>query len=184
MTRVPSGGAPSSSHAEASSDGAFFVTPVEIAVEVCLKSLRHGGTIFVCGNGGSAAMASHFAAELLVKYTRWRPAIPCLNLAADTGVLTACANDFSHAYVFARQLEGLARAGDVLIPLSTSGSSANILRAREHAERFAIEILECGAKRPEETTAQCQERHLKWLHHIAAELEDAYLLQNPPVPRP
>lgn len=171
-TRRRGGSVCSSGPGERPSGGDSCAIPVSTAVEVCREAIAKGGTIFVCGNGGSAAMASHFAAELVVRYAVGRRPLPCVNLAADVGILTACANDLGYFMVFARQLDALGRAGDVLIVLSTSGSSENILEVLTLAEARAIEVLDPGSKEAGESTAQCQERHLKWLHGVAAGLED------------
>jgi D-sedoheptulose 7-phosphate isomerase len=95
--------------------------------------LRDGHTLYTCGNGGSAADAQHIACELAGKFYLHRPGLPALSLTVNTSVLTAIGNDFSYDEVFSRQLEGLARPGDVLVALTTSGGSANVLRAVEWA---------------------------------------------------
>lgn len=154
------------------------VTPAKTAVEACSHSIARGGVVFICGNGGSAAMASHFAAELVVRYEKNRRALPCINLAADVGLISACANDLGYASVFARQLHALGRAGDMLITLSTSGKSENVIEAAAYADRIAMGILDPGPRVGEESTAQCQERHLKWLHEVAKGLEDWGLLHT------
>ena len=144
-----------------------------IAAQQCLEALQAGGKILICGNGGSAAMASHFAAELIVRFAKNRVALPCISLTADQAVLTACANDFGYEHVFARQIEALGQQGDVLIALSTSGRSRNVLRAIAEAHRLGMVVLE--PERPElQTTAERQETHLRWLHELAEQIEDAY----------
>jgi D-sedoheptulose 7-phosphate isomerase len=97
--------------------------------EICLKSLRDGGKILFFGNGGSAADAQHLATEIVVRYKINRRALPAIALTTDTSILTATANDFSFDDVFSRQIEALARPGDVVIGISTSGKSTNILKA-------------------------------------------------------
>src|SRR2546421_3754247 len=91
---------------------------------------RHG-TLFFCGNGGSAADAQHLATEYVVRYQRTRRAYPAIALTTDTSLLTAAGNDFGFEHIFARQIEALAKAGDLLIIHSTSGASPNVLRAAE-----------------------------------------------------
>jgi D-sedoheptulose 7-phosphate isomerase len=109
----------------------------EIA-DVAIKSLKSGGTIFWCGNGGSAADSQHLAAELIGRYKHDRKAISSMALTTDTSILTAISNDFGFERVFSRQLEGLARKGDLLIALSTSGSSNSILNVLDKAKECNI----------------------------------------------
>ena len=99
----------------------------EIA-EICTAALRNGHKIIFCGNGGSAAQSQHLAAELVGRYKLDRPALAALALTVDSSNITAIANDYGYNEIFSRQLEGVGRAGDVLIGLSTSGNSPNVLR--------------------------------------------------------
>jgi D-sedoheptulose 7-phosphate isomerase len=101
---------------------------------ILMNAATNGHTIFFCGNGGSAAESQHLAAELVVRYRRNRRGVSSLALTTDSSVLTACANDFDFEDVYARQVAALGRPGDVLICLSTSGTSANIRRAAEAAQ--------------------------------------------------
>ena len=98
------------------------------------KALKNGRKILLCGNGGSAADAQHIAAELVGCYEKQRRSWPALALTTDTSALTAVSNDLGYEQVFARQVAGLAQAGDVLIAISTSGKSKNVLRAAEHLQ--------------------------------------------------
>jgi len=102
------------------------------------KSLRNGGTIFWCGNGGSAADSQHFAAELIGRYKQERKALSSLALTTDSSILTAISNDFGFEQVFSRQLEGLAHPGDILIAITTSGSSKSILEVIEKAKTLNV----------------------------------------------
>ncbi|MDX9741453.1 MAG: D-sedoheptulose 7-phosphate isomerase [Gammaproteobacteria bacterium] len=106
---------------------------IERAAARIVDCLRHGNTVYWCGNGGSAADAQHFAAELIGRFERERRAMASVALTADTSVLTSIGNDYGFADVFRRQVEGLVRKGDVLVGISTSGSSANVLRAVDQA---------------------------------------------------
>jgi len=101
-----------------------------------------GGKILICGNGGSAADSSHMAAEMIVRLTsqRNRESLPALALTADSSILTAAANDFGFEHVFARQIQGLARRGDILLIISTSGNSQNLIRAVETARQKGMLI--------------------------------------------
>lgn len=106
--------------------------------EVISKALAQNNTIFWCGNGGSAAESSHLAVELIGRFKNARRSLPSLSLNSDTSAITCIANDFGYDQIFARQLEGLGRKGDVLITLSTSGKSENILKVLEKAKMMGI----------------------------------------------
>jgi D-sedoheptulose 7-phosphate isomerase len=101
-------------------------------------ALKNENTIFWCGNGGSAAESSHLAVELIGRFKNNRRALPSLSLNADTSAITCIANDFGYEEIFARQLEGLGKKGDVLIVLSSSGKSENILRVLRKAKEMSI----------------------------------------------
>jgi D-sedoheptulose 7-phosphate isomerase len=161
------------------------VGPTVAATEAMLASLRAGGKILVCGNGGSAADAQHFAAELVGRFERDRRALASLALTTDTSVLTAVANDSAYARVFARQVEGLGRRGDVLIGISTSGGSANVLAAlaaAKDAGLTTVALTGCdggavGAAAdihvnvPSRSTARVQEVHRTLLHAMCELIE-------------
>ena len=102
------------------------------------KALEQGKTIFWCGNGGSAAESSHLAVELIGRFKNNRRPLPSISLNSDTSAITCIANDFGYDEIFARQLEGLAKEGDVLVVLSTSGKSENILRALRKAKELGV----------------------------------------------
>jgi len=116
------------------------------AVEMVRATVRRGGTLFFCGNGGSAADAQHLATEYVVRYTRDRRAYPAVALTTDTSLLTAAGNDLGFDEIFARQVEALARPGDLLIVHTTSGNSANLLRAAEAARKKGIDVLAFSAR--------------------------------------
>jgi D-sedoheptulose 7-phosphate isomerase len=111
------------------------VAPVVDAAGAITAALKQGGTVFVFGNGGSAADAQHFAAELVGRYEKERRAWPAVALTTDTSALTAIGNDYGFDRVFARQIEALGKAGDIAIGISTSGQSPNVLRGLEAANR-------------------------------------------------
>lgn len=108
---------------------------------IAQETLRAGGTLLFCGNGGSAADAQHLAAEYVVRFCRDRQALAAVALTTDTSVLTACANDLGYSEVFARQVEALGRPGDLLVVHSTSGESANLVRAAETARAAGIRTV-------------------------------------------
>jgi D-sedoheptulose 7-phosphate isomerase len=146
------------------------------AAERIAASIRAGGKILVCGNGGSAADAQHFATEFVGTLTldHVRPSIPAIALTTDTSLLTAVANDFGFEHVFERQVEALGSRGDVLVAISTSGNSANVVRAAERARSTALTVLALTGEHggalaavanltvrvPSRETAHIQECHL------------------------
>jgi phosphoheptose isomerase len=106
-----------------------------------VSCLRYGNRIFLCGNGGSAADAQHIAAEMVCRFESNRRALPAIALTTDTSTLTAISNDFGYERVFARQVEALARPGDLLIGISTSGNSGNVIAAVEQANEMGVVTL-------------------------------------------
>ncbi|MEJ2157977.1 MAG: D-sedoheptulose 7-phosphate isomerase [Desulfobacteraceae bacterium] len=158
---------------------------VQKAGELLANGLQRGGKVLVCGNGGSAADAQHFAAELIGRFETERPPWPAIALSTDTSILTAVGNDYGYAQVFSRQVEGLGQPGDVLIGISTSGKSANIshaVTAARDRRMQTIGLLGCdgGALRsevdhaivvPEVSTARVQEAHIFILHFWAGFIE-------------
>ncbi len=109
--------------------------------DICEKALRDGNKIMFCGNGGSAADCQHLAAELVGKLNFDRPALAAISLTVNTSVLTAIGNDYGYEYVFSRQIQALGRRGDVLIAISTSGNSQNILKAIEVAKSQGLVVI-------------------------------------------
>lgn len=154
------------------------VPEVERAAEVILAAVRGGGKILVCGNGGSAADAQHFAAEFLCRYKNDRRPLAAVALTVDTSALTAIANDYGFEYVFARQVEALGAHGDVLVAITTSGKSPNVLRAMDAAKKKELKIValtgarggaldglaDVAIKIPSEETARVQEMHELVIH--------------------
>ena len=155
------------------------------ALEMVQSTVTRGGTLFFCGNGGSAADAQHMATEYVVRYMRNRRAYPAIALTTDTSLLTAAGNDIGFENVFARQVEALAKAGDLLIIHSTSGNSPNVLRAAEAARAKNVQVLafsarDGGALRaladhnviiPTSRTDRAQELHLCIEHVICDAVE-------------
>jgi D-sedoheptulose 7-phosphate isomerase len=116
------------------------------ALALVRDTVKKGGTLYFCGNGGSAADAQHIATEYVVRYMRNRRAYPAIALTTDTSLLTAAGNDLGFDEVFARQVEALAKPGDLLVIHTTSGNSANLLRAAEAAKAKGVPILALSAK--------------------------------------
>lgn len=113
---------------------------------IVIKSLRKGGALLVCGNGGSAADAQHIAGELVGRFLKERGPLRCIALSTDTSVLTAIGNDYGYDEVFARQVAAHGRKGDVLLAISTSGNSPNILKAVEKAKRLKMKVIALSGK--------------------------------------
>ena len=157
------------------------------AASLMRRTLDGGGTLFFCGNGGSAADAQHMATEYVVRYMRTRRALAAIALTTDTSLLTAAGNDFGFEEIFARQVEALVRPGDLLVIHSTSGNSPNILRAADAARAKGVAVLSLtardgGALRersditlivPTDRTDRAQEIHLCVQHLICEVIEEA-----------
>jgi D-sedoheptulose 7-phosphate isomerase len=158
---------------------------VEAAIEALVKALTARKPVLICGNGGSAADAQHIAAELIGRYERERVAAPVLALAGDAATITALANDYGYDKVFARQVEAFGQAGGVLMGLTTSGRSPNVLRAFEAARGRGMTTIaltgEGGGEiaplsdillaAPSRVTARVQELHICIYHYICGAVE-------------
>jgi D-sedoheptulose 7-phosphate isomerase len=156
------------------------------AVALVRETLAGGGTLFFCGNGGSAADAQHIATEYVVRYMRNRRALPAIALTTDTSLLTAAGNDLGFDEIFARQIEALVGAGDLLVIHSTSGTSPNVLRAAEAARANKARVLALTARGggplrdladlaivvPTDRTDRAQELHL-FIQHVICEMVEA-----------
>jgi len=160
------------------------VASVVAAAQAIIASLKAGGSVLVFGNGGSAADAQHFAAELVGRYERERKAWPAIALTTDTSALTAIGNDYGFDRVFARQIEALGKTGDVAIGITTSGTSPNVLRALEVANERGLmtvaltgrggeagKIARVHVGVDEQRTARIQEVHATLLHAICELVE-------------
>ncbi len=157
------------------------------------ESLRAGNKLLVCGNGGSAADASHFATEFVVRFMKDRPAYPAICLAADGGLLTAAGNDYGFDEVFARQVEAFGLPGDVLICLTTSGKSRNVKRALQEAKARQLKTItflgrdggstvgmaDIDLLVRSDSTARIQEAH-QLLLHVLCEISETRLSGNTP----
>jgi D-sedoheptulose 7-phosphate isomerase len=155
------------------------------------KVLEEGGVIYLCGNGGSAAEAQHFAAEFMGRFLMERPGLPAAALTCDTSILTALGNDYGFEDVFARQIRTLGRSGDLLWALSTSGTSPNVLKALAAARENGLRTLfMCGPKindplaaevilpAPGASTPRIQEMHL-FMGHLLCQLAETILFAGP-----
>ena len=159
----------------------LLARPISDAVHAVLGCLTAGGKVLACGNGGSASDAQHFAAEFVGRFERERPGLAAIALTTDTSILTAIGNDYDFSQVFSKQVQALGQPGDVLIAMSTSGNSANVLAAVQaaHAKEMTVIALtgRGGGKLkemlaetdvhicvPHERTARIQEVHILALH--------------------
>jgi len=158
---------------------------VSRAVDLIEQCLHAGNKLLVCGNGGSATDASHFATELVVRFAKDRRALPAISLSSDNGILTATGNDYGFNEIFARQVAALGAPGDVLICLTTSGKSKNLIRALEEAKARKLKtiaflgrdggptlgIADVDLLIKSESTARVQEAHHLLLHVLCEIIE-------------
>jgi D-sedoheptulose 7-phosphate isomerase len=173
------------SAATAERAAAELPSAVAAAAALVAETLRRGGKVLACGNGGSAADAQHMAAELVGRFVRERDPLPAIALTTDSSIVTALANDYGVEAVFERQLRGLGAAGDVLIALSTSGNSQNVIAAVRAARERGIRTIaltgadggalagecEIALRAPASATARVQEVHIALIHAICAAVD-------------
>ena len=173
-------------HLEVANRTSSLASVIRETGELLIQTIRSGSKVFICGNGGSAADAQHFAAELTGRFERERRALPAVALTTDTSALTAIGNDYGFDFIFSRQLEALARPGDLLVAISTSGNSRNVLKAVSYAKENQISTIgllgrDGGQLAPEvnlslvvptDRTARIQEMHIL-IVHIWCEMLDA-----------
>jgi len=169
---------------------AVLAQPLACAVAAMVETLRRGGKVLACGNGGSAADAQHFSAELINRFERERPALPAVALTTDSSTLTSIANDYAWEQVFSKQVLALGQPGDCLLAISTSGNSPNVVAAIEaaHARKMRVVALTgrdggrmaavLGAQGievrvPAERTARIQEVHLLAIHCLCDGIDSA-----------
>ena len=159
----------------------LLAAPIAEAVETMVHSLMSNGKIMACGNGGSAADSQHFASELLNRFEKERPGLAAVALTTDTSTLTSIANDYDFAHVFSKQIRALGQPGDVLLAISTSGTSPNVIEAIAAAHEREMRVVALTGKSggrvagllrkddthlcvPADRTARIQEVHLLVLH--------------------
>lgn len=158
---------------------------IEKAALLMVKCLKEGGKVLTCGNGGSAADAQHLSAELSGRFEVDRPGLAAMALTTNASALTAIANDYDYSQVFSRQITGFMKKGDVLVAITTSGNSANVIKAVEEARKHGGVVIgwtgEAGGKLkdicdvclrvPHKRTSRIQEGHLAILHALCAVIE-------------
>ena len=163
----------------------LIIEQIESAAKICIDGLENNGKIILFGNGGSAADAQHIAAELVGRYKMDRKGIPAIALTTDTSAITAISNDFGYEYVFERQVEALANKGDVLIGISTSGRSSNVINGLKMASKIGCrsigfsgsdggemnQICDTNLVVPSEDTPRIQEMHIVIGHIICHLIE-------------
>jgi D-sedoheptulose 7-phosphate isomerase len=172
--------------------------PIADAVQALMACITSGGKVLACGNGGSAADAQHFAAEFVGRFERERPELAAIALTTDSSIITALANDYDFNVIFSRQVRALGQPGDVLLAISTSGNSANVLAAIEAAHQREMVVIGLSGRGggkmsqtlrdtdvhicvPHERTARIQEVHILALHCIC-DAVDAQLLGDQETP--
>lgn len=174
----------------AAKQAALAIMPEAIvrAAQIMISALQQGNKILCCGNGGSAADAQHFAAELLNRFERDRKSLAAIAITTDSSTLTSIANDYDYHQIFSKQIEGLGKPGDVLFAISTSGQSENIVRAIQMAHENKMTVVALTGKNggkipayltsedselrvPSETTARVQEVHILVIHCLCDLIE-------------
>ena len=174
---------------------AQMLAPIAAAIQAIVDCLRAEGKLMACGNGGSAADSQHFAAELLNRFEREREPLAAIALTTDTSTLTSIANDYSYEEVFSKQVKALGRRGDILLAISTSGNSPNVMEAIRVAHAKGVRVIALTGKKggkmaaqlaaddihlcvPSDSTARIQEVHLLTLHCLCDGI-DALMLGDP-----
>ena len=152
--------------------------PIAQAVQAILACVTSGGKVLACGNGGSAADSQHFAAELVGRFERERPGLPAIALTTDTSALTAIANDYDYDRVFSKQVEALGNAGDVLLAISTSGNSKNIVEAMKAAQARNLVVIALTGRDGGAMGKLCGPRdfHLNVAHPRTMRIQEIHLL--------
>jgi D-sedoheptulose 7-phosphate isomerase len=168
----------------------LLAQPISQAIELMFNALSNGNKILACGNGGSAGDAQHFAAELVGRFERERFPLPAISLTTDTSIITAVGNDYSFNEIFSKQVQAFGQAGDILLAISTSGNSGNVLAAVEAALEREMRVVALTGKDggkvaqmltdadvhinvPHSRTARIQEVHLVAIHSICDGLDVA-----------
>ncbi len=161
---------------------------IDAAARLILDTLRHDKKLLICGNGGSAAEAAHFSTELVGRYQKNRASLPAISLSSDGSLVTCIGNDYGYEQVFARQIAGLAHPGDLVVALTSSGNSDNIVAALREAKNLDLQsvaflgrgggkaqgIATCDLIIPSECGAACQEAHLFLIHHFCELIDGTF----------
>jgi D-sedoheptulose 7-phosphate isomerase len=167
-----------------------LISAIGEAADLIAHAVKSGNKLMICGNGGSAADAQHMAGEFLCRLYRDRAPLPAIALSTDTSVLTSISNDYSYDHVFSRQIEALGKSGDIVLGISTSGNSKNVLQAFQVAKEMGIQtVLLTGAvggdvvnlgtvmvRVPSTDTPRIQEIHLV-IEHLISEIVERYIYE-------
>ncbi len=162
------------------------------ASEAIVRCINNGGKLMICGNGGSAADSQHLAAELVGRFKSDRRALPAISLTTDTSAITSIGNDYNFEHIFTRQIQGIGHKGDVLLTISTSGNSTNILKAAEYAKENDIFLVgltgesggilnkyaDINITVPSHTTSHIQEMHIIVVHLLCTLIEKMLFIDN------
>jgi D-sedoheptulose 7-phosphate isomerase len=176
------------SHIETAKKMEELLPLIQEAGELATNTLKNGGKVLICGNGGSAADAQHIAAELSGRFKKERIALAGIALTTDTSALTAIGNDYGYEFVFSRQTEALANEGDLLIGISTSGNSLNVIKAIDSAKKIGCKVITLTGKTggemknlgninlvmPSNDTPRIQEMHIMVGHMICAIVDEEF----------
>ena len=168
-----------------------IIFSIEAASNIIINSVKNGGTVYIAGNGGSAADAQHMAGEFVAKFAIERAGIPAIALTTDSSILTAVSNDLGYENIFVRQIETLGKKGDVFIAISTSGTSPNIVNAALSAKKHGLMVIsltgekssqldnvcDCKIKVPSDKVPIIQECHIMIEHIICSMVEKKLFLQ-------
>ena len=167
---------------------ADFINEIEKTGSQMITALKLGRKILIAGNGGSAADAQHFAAELAGKFVHQRKGLPVISLTTNSSIITAIGNDFGYEHVFSRQIEGLGQPGDIFVGISTSGNSSNIIEAMEVAKNINMttigllgntggrikDLCDIQLIIPSSSTQHIQEAHIMIIHELCALIDNAF----------
>ena len=158
--------------------GQLLAQPISQAIELMFNALSNGNKILACGNGGSAGDAQHFAAELVGRFERERFPLPAISLSTDTSIITAVGNDYSFNEIFSKQVQALGQAGDILLAISTSGNSGNVLAAVEAALEREMRVVALTGKDGGKLGALLTEAdvHINVQHSRTARIQEVHLV--------
>jgi D-sedoheptulose 7-phosphate isomerase len=158
--------------------GQLLAEPISQAIELMFNALSNGNKILACGNGGSAGDAQHFAAELVGRFERERFPLPAISLSTDTSIITAVGNDYSFNEIFSKQVQALGQAGDILLAISTSGNSGNVLAAAEAALEREMRVVALTGKDGGKLGALLTEAdvHINVQHSRTARIQEVHLV--------
>ncbi len=156
----------------------LLLSPISESAQIMVNTLLEGGKILCCGNGGSAADAQHFSSEMLNRFERERPGLPAIALTTDSSTMTSIANDYAYQEIFAKQIAALGHPGDVLLAISTSGNSLNVLRGIETAKEQQMKVIALTGRDGGKIAPLLHEedREIRVDSNITARIQEVHLL--------